>query len=331
MKLKEKVIGLNYYHNDGHDLDMVKEAGFNWLRRYVAFPWKDAMYGELTEEYIRLRKVIQVAHEKGFKVMVTTPGLRDFNKDFLGPVGSEEFYENVMKTCAWYVNDLKRMVGPLWCIGNELDHFDQGHGLDIVAETAFWSCEGIVSADPDALCGINLSRVWDQGLEFADMVYREGHKFGFIGDDQYFGSWQRPGIEKWYDAIDILYERYKLPIVAVEWGYSSSGETKPAPPEGTIMKPGYTSVCHVFGWHYEVEGGHTEEVQAEYLRQGIELFAKHPHVLGQFLFKWSDPKTCWACGRVGCPAECFWGIVDTNLNPKPAYYSVKKAIKEYYG
>ena len=86
--------------------------------------------------------MIQVAHEKGFKVMVTTPGLRDFNKDFLGPVGSDEFYENVMKTCAWYVNDLKRMVGPLWCIGNELDHFDQGHGLDIVAETGFWSCRG---------------------------------------------------------------------------------------------------------------------------------------------------------------------------------------------
>lgn len=30
MKFKEKVIGLNYYHNDGHDLDMVKEAGFNF-------------------------------------------------------------------------------------------------------------------------------------------------------------------------------------------------------------------------------------------------------------------------------------------------------------
>ena len=122
MKLKEKVIGLNYYQRWSR-LGHGKKAGFNWLWRYVAFPWKDAMYGELTEEYIRLRKSDKVAHEKGFKVMVTTPGLRDFNKDFLGPVGSDEFYENVMKTCA-VCRDLKRMVGPLWCIGNELDHFD---------------------------------------------------------------------------------------------------------------------------------------------------------------------------------------------------------------
>jgi hypothetical protein len=71
-------------------------------------------------------------------------------------------------------------------------------------------------------------------------------------------------------------------------------------------------------------------VQAEYFQRGHEIFAKHPHVLGSFMFCWRDAHNCYHCGQEECPAECFWGIVDKDCVPKPAYYAVKDAIAKYY-
>ncbi|MFV0400375.1 MAG: hypothetical protein ACK5LX_07105 [Oscillospiraceae bacterium] len=48
------------------------------------------------------------------------------------------------------------------------------------------------------------------------------------------------------------------------------------------------------------------------------------------MFCWKDAKHCYHCGQTECPAECFWGIVDNDGEPKAAYYAVKKAIAEYY-
>jgi len=346
MKLDKKAVGICCFDPAERDLDMIKEAGFNWLRMNLVFPWKDAMYGQLSEEYTKVRSQIEACSAKGFKIMPTTPGLGiylfdhkldktmwvDMWPDFIGRKGTEEYYENVKKTCEWLANDLNGLTGPLWCIMNEIDieTFHGDYSTEVAAETAYWSARGIVSADPDALCGINLSRYYEEGLKVADMAYREGHSFGYIGDDQYFGSWQGDDVERWSYVIDKLHERYHLPVLANEWGYSSGGQVREKPPEDEPIPAGLNSVCHVFGWHHEVSGGHTEEVQAKYIRRGLEIFAENPNVLGSFLFCWKDAKYCYHCGKELCPSECFWGIVDQELMPKPAYYAIKQAVKELY-
>jgi hypothetical protein len=65
---------------------------------------------------------------------------------------------------------------------NEIDieTFHGEYSEKIAADTAHYSARGIVSQDPAALCGINLSRCWQHGLEVADMAYRQGHSFGYI-------------------------------------------------------------------------------------------------------------------------------------------------------
>ena len=41
-----------------------------------------------------------------------------------------------------------------------------------------------------------------------------------------------------------------------------------------------------------------------------------------------DTSKCYVCGQTDCPVETKWGIVDCDLNPKPAYYAVKEAFAE---
>jgi hypothetical protein len=303
------------------------------------------MYGTISVAYLARKAKILEAYENGMRIMPVTPGLGaylwveeegrtrwvDHWPEWCGPKGSQEFLENVRKTCRWIADDLAGMVGPLWQNMNEIDipTFRGEYPEQVAADTAIASAEGVMTSDPEALCGINLSHYWDKGIAMADRAYRTGHPFRYIGDDQYFGSWQGGTVESWTDVIDRLYERYQLPVLANEWGYSSDGELKDKPDPADIPL-GWPSVCHAFGWHHDVPGGHTPQVQAEYLRRGLEIFSSHPHVLGSFLFCWKDAKSCYHCGQVGCPAECAWGIVDVNGKAKPAYWAVKEAVARHY-
>lgn len=186
------------------------------------------------------------------------------------------------------------------------------------------------TADPEAKCGVNLSRYCEEALVMADCVYRPGHYRGYIGDDQYFGSWQGKTIEAWNRIIDALYERYQLPVLVNEWGDSSGGGVAQVRPDPALLPDGWPDVCYEKRWFHAVEGGHTPTVQAEYLRRGLEIFAAHPHVRGSFLFCWKDAVHCYHCGQTDCPSECYWGVVDCRRQPKPAYHAVKEAIKHSY-
>lgn len=343
----EKILGIVYAYDVEDAYQEIKDLGFSWLRMGICFPWKDKMFGTLSEKYLQSREKIEKAYQEGMKIMPSTPGMGGYRydpekdetyfmeswPDFVGVKGTEEYYRNVAAACEFICNDIKGITGGLWQCMNEIDipTFSGTYPIDVVVGTARASAEGIVRADANAKCGINLSRYHEEGLKIADMVYAPGHKFGYIGDDQYFGSWQGKTVESWNDVIDALYERYQLPVLANEWGYSSGGAVKSQRPDPSVLPEGIPDVCYEKAWFHDVEGGHTPEVQAEYLRRGLEIFSQNPHAMGSFLFCYKDALHCYHCGASDCPSECYWGIVDVNEEPKPAYYAVKKAIKDYYG
>ena len=342
----EKVLGICYAYDVKDAYQDILDIGFTWTRMGVCFPWKDRMYGELDEKYIRNREEIRKAHEAGIQVMVTTPGMGGYFYDeekketyyhehwpaFIGEKGTEEYYRNVEETCAFFCRDLGENAGYLWQCMNEIDipTFSGNYPMEVTAMTARASARGIVRENPEAKCGINLSRYHEDGLKVADMVYGPGHSFGYIGDDQYFGSWQGKTVESWNDVIDALHERYRLPVLANEWGYSSGGKTNHTRPDPSVLPEGIPDVCYEKSWYHEVEGGHTRAVQAEYLRRGLEIFAKNPHIIGSFLFCYKDAKYCYHCGEPDCPSECYWGIMHVDGNPKEACAAVRQAIQDYY-
>ena len=325
-------------------LAMIRDLGFGWMRMHVSFPWADRMYGTLTEAYLKERESIIETHRAGFEIMVTTPGLGAYRFDealqktrwmesfpaFTGEIGTPEFYENVRKTCAFICEDLGENAGIYWQCMNEIDNpvFASHYTDEIVTKTARASADGIVQANPEARCGINLSRYCEEALRVADLCYAPGHHFYYLGDDQYFGSWQPGDVEDWVEVIDKLYERYRLPVLANEWGYSSGGEFSTEHADPKLVPFGLPEECFTQKWYNQAQGGHTAAAQAAYIEKGLRIFEEHPHCIGSFLFCWRDAYKCYHCGGETCPSEDYWGIVTKDIRKKPSYEAVKRVIQE---
>ena len=69
----------------------------------------------------------------------------------------------------------------------------------------------------------------------------------------------------------------------------------------------------------------TPEGQAGFYSDCIPRLAKHPFVIGTFIYCWGDDAYCYVCGQPDCPTETQWGLVDAQGHPKPAFYAVKEA------
>lgn len=73
---------------------------------------------------------------------------------------------------------------------------------------------------------------------------------------------------------------------------------------------------------------HTPEGQAKFFSKILHKLYNTGYMAGAFIYCYADSEKCYVCGQADCPTETRWGIVDRNLNPKPAYYAVKEAFAE---
>ncbi len=329
---KEKIRGIVYAYTPEKRYDLVRELGVDWIRLNIPFPWVDKIGGEVSERWTRVKDEFREAVDAGLHVMPSTPTIFGFNEEICGKRGSDEFYENVRLAARFMCEDLGELAKPkdaiaLWQCMNELDipTFSGDVPIEICVETCRQTARGILDVNPDAKCGTNFASWRDESRRIGEMLFAGEHPFAYVGDDQYFGSWQPGTVEDWNSVLDGMWEAFHLPILINEWGFSSRGN----PGELDLKTEGEGHVCFA-AWANTLEGGHSEAVQAEYFRRGLEIFAAHPHVLGNFMFCFSDAKSCWQCNQDGCPAECYWGLCDVDCNPKPAYFAAKETIRKLY-
>ena len=73
---------------------------------------------------------------------------------------------------------------------------------------------------------------------------------------------------------------------------------------------------------------HTPLGQAAFFSYVIPKVRSLDFVIGALVYCWSDSGACYVCGQAECPVETKWGIVDSEGNPKPAYYAVKYAFSD---
>ena len=73
---------------------------------------------------------------------------------------------------------------------------------------------------------------------------------------------------------------------------------------------------------------HTPEGQAKFYSKILPRLYNMEFMAGAIIYCYADVDVCYVCGQKECPTETRWGIVDCDLNPKPAYYAVKEAYSK---
>jgi hypothetical protein len=183
---------------------------------------------------------------------------------------------------------------------------------------------GLKSGNPQAKVSINATP-GASGEALLRDLYRKDTPLDYGGVDAYFGSSQPGGPQDWVPLIDKVHELTGKPVLIHEWGYSSlQGSGIP------LRRKVANSVCQNQAWKYVWRNEHSPEEQAAYVQTGMKIFATYPNVAGCFFYDWGDDPVCYHCGAKGCPAECGWGLVDSQGKPKPAYYALKAMAKEFF-
>jgi hypothetical protein len=327
------------------DVQLLKDAGIQWLRMHVGFPFQDSVEGPPSDRFKRNLERLSGLSDAGFRLLGTThgPGSSRYDPatkttrwmngmpEWAGTYNDDRYYQVVEAAAAEMARQTKGLV-QYWQIANEpdIDIFRGPLSVEQMDRFLLAGGRGIRRGNPDARPGINLGGPNDDARALARRVYRiEDTPFDYVGIDGYFGSWQRGGPDNWPAFINEAQAMTGKPVIIAEWGYSSLQEG-PIMDDPQRTKHYNQDVCRNKRWGKVWRTSHSPEEQAEYVRQCLRIFADHPHCVGNFFFRYGDTETCWQCGQPLCPAECAWGMTDVQGRPKPAYHALKESVRELF-
>jgi hypothetical protein len=133
---RKKIVGIAYAYDATEDeYELVKDAGIEWVRMEIVFPWENKMFGTLSERYKQYRHDHETAKKHGIKVMSNTPGMGGYFYDpllkktyfhesfpgFAGRKGTHEYYDNVRAAMQFVAEDLGDLASDYWQCMNEID------------------------------------------------------------------------------------------------------------------------------------------------------------------------------------------------------------------
>lgn len=327
------------------DVNLMKAAGIGWLRHGFPYPFVDRLGGAKSERYLQARAMAEKRAEQGFKLMGTTPGLgigtmqkdengrlrmvwRDGFPAWMGRPGTPEFLKSYRELCAFLAEDLKDLV-QMWQIANELEipQFAGPLNMRQACELVIEAAHGLKDADPNLIVGTNTGGSTRSYYLYGRLHADPKAPLDYCGVDQYYGTWQEGGPETWRDRLQELWDLTGLKVLINEWGYSSAGGVQTLE-EQQVRVP----ICQTRKWRNAWGGGHTPEIQGEYVRIAYDVFCeKRDILLGAFFYRWEDQEKCWQCGQPDCPVETAWGLVDKENKPKPAYYAFQDGVRRLLG
>jgi len=334
----KRILGVSPWSNPNYEL--IRAVGMGWVRLDFEFPFEDKIGGKLNEKFLKNLEEAKKARQSGLRVMGVTPlaGVIAYDeKDmktawrpqipaWAGPAGSDSYYDAYEKGCEELGRQTRGIV-EMWQVSNEMD-IDVFRGplsLEQAERFMIAGARGLKKANPDVKTDINPSGLETGEKLFRDIYSRPDNPFDYAGIDGYFGSWSPGGPEDWIPVIEKIHEITGKQVLINEWGYSSiEGNGKP------LHKKIGNPVCEKQKWNNVWGKGHTPEGQASYVEIALKIFGTYPDVAGCFFYDWGDDAVCFHCGRKDCPAECGWGMTDSQGKPKPAYEVFKTLAPQYF-
>ena len=206
------------------DREGLLDAGLTWVRRDIPFPF-DAE-GNETSGFASYRKGCEYYAEKGIYTIGITPYPRDFIASGID-VRTAEGLEKAAEVCEKMARALKSSV-KCWQITNELyvEHFRAPITASESVEFIIACSNGIRKGDPDGCIGHNsCNNEWRE--KYCRYIEERIGGSDYIGIDCYAGTWGAGGIETYDEEINLFYEQFGLPVVLMEFGFSSAGRCVP--------------------------------------------------------------------------------------------------------
>lgn len=314
------------------DLKLIAEAGIGWLRSSFPMDYASVLQaGSPGKNFCDLKRLITDLKARGLQIMGITPSPFDL-AERIGVPGTDGYFQNYGRICAFLAQELSGLI-DWWQVGNELDIWIFRDKLNM-EESARFLKSGLGAmreAAPGLKLGINITLFpslpgevdgnteADEGITLARSVYGDPSlELDYAGFDSYPGTWRRGGPESWSGYLDGFHELTGKPVVIQEFGYASRGDLMSPEEQASDVLP-----CHLKKWRFSWKGGHTPEIQADFLRESMKVFRSKPYVLGATYYSWKDSLTCWQCRSEDCPCETAWGLLDSSGKPKPSYTALK--------
>ena len=323
------------------ETDLMRGAGIHWLRSgHLGFDPQAFFKGESQPaRFMAVKNRISELRQAGFRVIGITPGPKEID-GLAGVPGSCPYFDNYQRICAFLGMEFAGLIDT-WQVANELDIWIFRHTLSLEQSVDFLKAgvRGLKSVGADLNVGINItlfpSRPGEvdgntdqhEGVYIAKSIYHDsGLSLDYAGFDSYPGTWRDGGAESWSEYLDEFYALTRKPILIQEFGYSSAGELMSDAEKHSDVYP-----CKAKKWRFSWRGGHTPEIQADFIEESFHAFSQKPYVLGAIYYRWKDSGKCWQCGQSDCPIETAWGLLDHNGNIKPSYYRLKASVSGYFG
>jgi hypothetical protein len=348
--MSELIIGTSA--KSGANLDLMRDAGIEWVRVGFPLPFEDRIGGKLSQRYIEARRRAQEWVDQGVRLMAVSPlpVSAGYKKNaegelalrwtarfpaWMGAIGGDEYNRNYGKVCAFLAKDLKGII-EMWQVANELDIPIFAGPITHRQACDFILCGavGLKETDPSLIVGFNTAGNGD-GTDFylygRLLADSRASSLDYAGCDGYYGAWAEGNADNWGPRIALLHSMTERPILVNEWGNPSKGEIM-TPPEFAAYRNG-TPCCHFRKWPYGwKEGGQSEESQAEFVAKAFDSFvAQRDKLLGMYFYRWEDQEKCWQCGSEECPLEIAWGLVHVDNSPKPSYGTFKEGVRRLVG
>lgn len=327
---QENVTGVTVNYQDKVTDEVIynlKESGVTYVRLVFGYPFGGDGITP-SNQYLISKRTAKKFSDNGIDVMAQFiwPGGRGYDaatnsivwlSNFPPSVSdyNEEYFYKAAKNAAKYMAaDLKDICSS-WLISNEIDisTYTGDMSFEQIVRYVEEVTAGVREGNPDASCGVNMlvEVNTDYSMSFAETLYaREDPVLDWLGLDGYYATLQMGGPQTWEEYIDLFYEKVQMPIIITEWSYSSA-ETDPS---------------NSLQFQWEEHGDRGPERQAEYLAACMEVFARHPEVVGTFWYALHDSDDiCWECGNPECRLYSSWGLLDVNGVPKPSLGALKEA------
>lgn len=311
----------------GRHYRALKDIGINAVRFDVPFPFAD-QDGTWTEAFQRHADWVREMRSEGFELVGISPYPRSF-PEWNGEVGSDGWYRTVRDTCRALGEIFKNEI-RVWQCSNELNLSDFRTPLDADQALRFLreSADGLKEADASLFVGVNMGGFDELAISmYRDLYTDADSRWNYIGTDGYFGTWEPGGPHTWEEKFDFLETITSLPIIVMEWGYSSAGEIlKPEQIIPNATDP-HEHEKWCFGW--EPPRGshkphpHTPAEQARYIEEAMPII--RARTIGEIYYCLNDASRC-SCGKLTCPVEANWGLLATGGDPKPSYYAMQRSI-----